>query len=173
MPLSDLTIDIAVLAGDWAGLRLDLDALVERAVTAAIAHAALPTAIAGRALELSVVLTDDKAIRILNADYRGKDKPTNVLSFATLDDDDNILPPAGPVPVGDVIVALETLQREAAETGKTAADHLTHLLVHGTLHLLGYDHIDEEEANTMESLEIFILGQFGIENPYSQTNFME
>ena len=167
-----VTIDIAALAGDWDATSLPLDDIINNAVPAAIMAAAMPDELAGREIEVSVVLTDDSGVQVLNREYRGKDKPTNVLSFAALDGDDP-LPPEGPVHIGDIILALETLQREAADMEKSLADHFTHLLIHGTLHLLGYDHENDADANIMESLEISILSTFGIENPYSDTNFMK
>lgn len=167
------TIDINILAGDWEGAGLPVEDIVNESVVAAIAQAEIPDMFAGRELEISVVLTDDKTVQTLNHEYRGKDKPTNVLSFATLDDDETPLPPAGPVMVGDVILAFETLGREAEDMGKSLRDHFTHLLVHGTLHLLGYDHENDTDANIMESLEINILSTLGIENPYSETRFMQ
>jgi len=167
-----VTIDVATLAGAWDSTGLALDDIINNAVPAAIMAADAPDALAGREIEVSVVLTDDPAVRTLNREYRGKDKPTNVLSFAALDGDDP-LPPSGPVHIGDIILALETLQREAEELGKPLQDHFTHLLIHGTLHLLGYDHENDADANVMESLEISILSAFGIENPYSETNFMK
>lgn len=170
-PAMDTTIDINMLSPAWAALAPDLDTLVCGVITKTVNEAELPVDIRGRALEVSVALHDDAAVQVLNRDYRGMDKPTNVLSFATLDGDEPV-PPEGPVHIGDIVLALETLKREAAEMDKSVLDHFTHLLVHGTLHLLGYDHIDDEDANTMESLEISILSDLGIENPYSDTNFM-
>ena len=167
-----VTIDIAALAGDWDSTALPLEDIIHNAVPAAIMAAEIPDELNGREIEVSVVLTDDAGVQVLNREYRGMDKPTNVLSFAALEGDDP-LPPEGPVHIGDIILALETLRREAAEMEKPLQDHFTHLLIHGTLHLLGYDHIDDAEANIMESLEISILSAFGIENPYSETNFMK
>lgn len=167
-----ITIDITSLAGGWDNAELALDDIINNAVPAALVRAELPAPIAGREIEISVVLTDDAGVQVLNREYRGKDKPTNVLSFAALDADDP-LPPEGPVHIGDIILAYETLVREAADMEKPLGDHFTHLLIHGTLHLLGYDHENDADANIMESLEISILSDFGIENPYSETNFMK
>lgn len=108
------------------------------------------------ARDVAVVLSDDAQIRALNRDFRGKDAPTNVLSFPSDESDE----------WGDILFAHETIAREAAEQGKTFHDHFCHLLVHGMLHLLGYDHIQEEEANEMEALEIAILAKLSIANPY-------
>ncbi|WP_142849393.1 rRNA maturation RNase YbeY [Telmatospirillum sp. J64-1] len=119
-------------------------------------------------IEVSVVLTDDETVRILNRDYRGKDKPTNVLSFASLDDEDAPLPEDGPILLGDIVIAYQTTAAEAAEEGKTFTHHLTHLLVHGLLHLLGFDHEDESEAEEMEGMETAILAALGVPDPYQQ-----
>ncbi len=116
-------------------------------------------------LEVSILLTDDAQVRQLNRDYRKKDQPTNVLSFPALDDDTPI-PPEGPVLLGDVIIARETTEREAYEESKSLKNHVSHLVVHGVLHLLGYDHIEDDEAEEMESLERSILGALGVPDPY-------
>jgi probable rRNA maturation factor len=112
--------------------------------------------------ELSIVLTDDAEQQGLNRDWRGIDKPTNVLSFPQIE-------PFGPVTgiLGDIVLARETLEREAAELDKPFTDHYTHLVVHGFLHILGYDHIDEAQALVMEGLETQILATLGIPDPYN------
>lgn len=107
----------------------------------------------------------------MNKNYRKKDKPTNVLSFATLENDPFIHPEAF-FHIGDVVLALETLKKEAEEQSKRLEDHFMHLLIHGILHLLGYDHIKKEDAKVMENLEIQILNTFGIENPYKNSDFV-
>ncbi|NBX67004.1 MAG: rRNA maturation RNase YbeY [Proteobacteria bacterium] len=110
---------------------------------------------------ITFVFTDDAHIQTLNRDWRQKDKPTNVLSFPDGDVGED-----GAIHLGDVIVAHETLMRESAELGIGFDDHLTHLLLHGSLHLLGYDHIDDTEAEEMETLEIRLLAAMGIKDPY-------
>ena len=112
--------------------------------------------------ELSIVLTDDAEQQGLNRDWRGIDKPTNVLSFPQIE-------PFGPVTgiLGDIVLARETLEREAAELDKPFTDHYTHLVVHGFLHILGYDHVDEAQALVMEGLETQILATLGIPDPYN------
>ena len=111
--------------------------------------------------EISLVFTDDAAIRQLNASHRGKDKATNVLSFP-IDEDTEIF---GPM-LGDVIFSYETVERERNELGLAFSTHLTHLCIHGFLHLLGYDHIEPDEADKMESVEIAILALLDLPNPY-------
>jgi probable rRNA maturation factor len=103
----------------------------------------------------TILLADDSRLKSLNLDFRGKDKPTNVLSF----------PAEGPY-LGDIAVAFGVTSREAREAGKPFAAHATHLVVHGVLHLLGYDHERVTEARSMEQLEIAILAELGIANPY-------
>ena len=114
------------------------------------------TALAFISQELSILLADDATITQMNQQYRGKDRPTNVLSF----------PSDQPDYLGDIIIALETLQREAAQQGKTLQDHYTHMLIHGALHLQGYDHETDEEAEMMEAREIALLAKLKIANPY-------
>lgn len=106
--------------------------------------------------EVSILLTDDDEVQALNREFRGKDKPTNVLSFPN---DENRM-------LGDVAMALGTLKREAEDEEKTLSNHFVHLFVHGVLHLLGYDHLDDAEREEMEGLEIKILKQLDVENPY-------
>ena len=117
-----------------------------------------------RQAEVSILLTDDATVHTLNKNYRNVDRPTNVLSFAALDDESE--PVVDPMLLGDIVVAFETTKREAGEQGSSFADHLFHLVVHGMLHLIGYDHVEDWEAEEMEALEIKILADNGIGNPY-------
>ena len=114
--------------------------------------------------EVSVRIVDAAEIRVLNRDYRGKDNPTNVLSFPA--GDVAGLPDDEPSPLGDIVVCASVVQDESAAQGKATPDHWAHMLVHGALHLLGYDHESEEEAETMEALEIEILAAHGVGDPY-------
>ena len=122
------------------------------------------------ACELSLVLDDDAAIQTLNHDYRGKDKPTNVLSFPAIDFAEpaslGSFPPP-PVLLGDVVMAYETMHSEAEKAQLPLSAHAKHLLTHGLLHLLGYDHQETQQAEHMEALEIDLLAQCGIANPYA------
>ncbi len=134
-----------------------------KTVRAALEAALAETKLKGN-FEIAVVLADDAFIKNLNSDYRGKNKATNVLSFpsSSLTTDHRPLTPE----LGDVILAIETIEKEAKEQGKSFRNHTTHLLVHGFLHLLGYDHMVEKEAVIMEKLEIKILKKLGVSNPY-------
>lgn len=114
-------------------------------------------------IELSLVFTDDAAIREINAEWRDKDKATNVLSFPAFP----VAPGGMPGPMlGDIVIARETVEREARALEKSFDDHLTHLLVHGFLHLLGYDHIENDDAEVMERLETRILATLNLSDPY-------
>ena len=147
----------------------DWSLLVRKAAEAAVAESAFPQlAENGRAVELSVRLTSDEDVRALNAHWRGKDKPTNVLSFPMSEqyeleqaDED------GPeLMLGDIVLAKGVCEREAAEMEIPFERHATHLLVHGTLHLLGYDHGDDQDAADMEGREVRALARLGIDDPY-------
>jgi probable rRNA maturation factor len=159
-----LDIQLAIEAGQWPA-EGDLEALAARVLDRAAAFLAeeVKQPFPKTPVELSLVFTDDDDIRGINAEWRGQDKPTNVLSFPAFP-----LEPGGkPGPMlGDIILAEETLRREALDLGKPFEDHLSHLLVHGFLHLFGYDHMTDEEAAVMEGLEIRILAELGLGNPY-------
>lgn len=153
-----LTVDIAVEADGWQAVPA-LEALVRRALATALAEAG-PADDA----EVSLLLCDDTAIRRLNAQWRGRDTPTNVLSFPAA----GAAPlPGAPAMLGDIAVAWATTRREAEREGKTLEAHLTHLLVHGLLHLLGHDHETDQEAEAMERLERRILARLGVDDPYA------
>lgn len=155
-----LAIDILIESDGWPP-RGALTRLTRRAVAAAAAEAGieLPSG-----TELSLLFADDARLRELNSAYRNKDMPTNVLSFPG--------PPAGSGPgnhmLGDIVLARETIAREAGAGGLTMTEHLAHLIVHGFLHLCGYDHETDDQALVMEGLESRILGKLGIEDPYAQ-----
>jgi probable rRNA maturation factor len=118
-------------------------------------------------IEISVVLASDAFVKALNRDYRGRDKPTNVLAFAALDGARPSAPRGAPLLLGDVVIAFETVAAEAKAQGKTLADHLRHLVIHGTLHLLGHDHATDAEAAAMERLEVDALAGLGVADPYA------
>lgn len=144
-----MDIDITHQSGTWP----DVQPLIKAAVEETLALLSEKP----QALDVSIVLTDDTHIQDLNKTYRAKDKPTNVLSFPQ---DDN------PESLGDIVVALETLQKECIDQNKSFEHHIQHLIVHGFLHLIGHDHEDDAEAEEMENLEIRILANLGIKNPY-------
>jgi probable rRNA maturation factor len=145
-------ISIEVEAEAWSEALFDVEPLATRA-----GRAALGTATGS----VAILLTDDETVRDLNARFRGKDNPTNVLSFPAAP-----MPGAGPSPLGDIVLAFETCAAEAGAQGKSLSDHMTHLIVHGVLHLLGRDHEDDAEAETMEAEERAILAGLGIADPY-------
>ena len=157
--IAPLTADILVTAPCWQA-KPDAAELVQRAIEAAARHAS----VSAGGSEVAIVLTDDSGIRTLNRDWRGIDKPTNVLSF-----------PSAPTPgtdasarmLGDIAIAYETTRREAESEHKPFADHLSHLAVHGFLHLVGYDHENDADAGEMEDLERTILASIGVPDPYA------
>ena len=156
-----MTVSIEVEDDAWCALT-GLEELARTAVTSALAGASRN----GTPCQVALLFTDDDAIAQINAEWRGKDKPTNVLSFPT--PDDMPLPAGEARPLGDIVLAHGVIAREAAEQGKTLRDHTTHLIVHGTLHLLGYDHESDDEADEMEALETRILKGLGISDPYER-----
>ena len=159
-------ITVTVSAEAWLAACPDADSLAEEAAEAALSAARKRAS--DRPVLLGIVLTDDAEQRTLNRTWRGKDSPTNVLSFA-IGDPDERAPPGAPMPLGDVMLAFETVAREAAEQRKPLPDHLRHLVVHGVLHLLGFDHESDAEAAIMEAREIEILARLGVPAPYENT----
>ena len=158
----DIDIEEPWPSGDW-------EALAERA---AEATANVAEELANPRLATSILFTSDERIHALNKQWRERDKPTNVLSFPMLTRDELIdLSAEGPPEMlGDIALAYETCAREAAEKGVSLQDHATHLIVHGLLHLTGYDHeTGEEDAERMEALEVAILAKLGIADPYTDS----
>ncbi|MBA9083025.1 MULTISPECIES: rRNA maturation RNase YbeY [Bartonella] len=155
-----ITIDITIEDSEWDNEDVLYD-ITTKALTTTMHHLSLNKVTS----ELSLLFTNDDHIAQINAQWRFQNKPTNVLSF-----------PAFPLKVGqspkpmlgDIIIARETIMREAKEEGKSFQDHLTHMIVHGLLHLLGYNHETNDEANQMETLEREILSKLSIKNPYTE-----
>jgi probable rRNA maturation factor len=169
MPSFALPItEVLVVAECWQ-TEPDAEAIIQRAVAVAaeIANAGLGEA------ELAVMLTDDAGIRTLNSNWRGMDKPTNVLSFPALPPTGPIGPEDAPRMLGDIAIAYETTRKEADDEQKPFDHHLSHLAVHGFLHLIGYDHETDGDAETMETLEQEILAQLGIPDPYADRERMD
>ena len=152
-----LTVDVTVSAAAWRRLLPDAEAVVRAAAEAAWRAPGNE----GGAAEVSVLLADDETVRALNRRHRGIDRPTNVLSFPI-----GTAPGGQPRMLGDVVLADGVVLREAEEQGKSVPAHVTHLVVHGVLHLLGYDHEASPDAETMEALEVRTLAGLGIPNPY-------
>jgi probable rRNA maturation factor len=167
-----MMLEIDIEADEEWDSSTDWSLLVRRAAEAAIAESAFPQlAEAERPVELSVRLTGDEEVRALNSRWRGRDKPTNVLSFPMADERDLIL--ANVVEqellLGDIILARGVCEREAADKNIPVERHAAHLLVHGTLHLLGYDHHGDAEAAEMEQREVRALARLGIASPYEDS----
>lgn len=164
-------LDVAVSAIEVWPEAVDWDGLCAMAVEAAFRQTPHIAALDGPAtIEVSIRLSDDAEVHALNAQWRGKDKPTNVLSFPQIQPDlIDVIGNSddGEILLGDIILARETCAAEAKEKGITLAAHATHLVVHGTFHLLGHDHIDEAEAIRMETLERAAMADLGFADPYA------
>ena len=166
-----MMLEIALDADEEWDSSTRWDALAEAAAAAAIAESAFPQLASGpRPVELSVRLTGDEAVRALNAQWRGKDKATNVLSFPLTEPGELADAPAeGPeLMLGDIVLARGICAAEAEGKAVPLESHAAHLLVHGTLHLLGYDHHDEAAAEDMEARETRALARLGIADPYAE-----
>ena len=171
---SQLDVAVSIRSQMWRTCLPEGAALCRRAAAAALTASGIDPGATGA--EVSVVLADDGLVRRLNRDFRGQDKATNVLSFPTVDGpivDGAAARASGaaggdlPAVLGDVVVALQTVRREAAAQGKPLGHHLSHLVVHGVLHLVGYDHDSEGDAAIMEELETRVLAELGVPDPYA------
>jgi probable rRNA maturation factor len=165
MARTKITIDVARHAVAWRSLP-GVTAQVRRAAKAAVSSAGAALA---DEVEIAVALADDARVREVNRAHRAKDKPTNVLSFPA------VAPAklASALFLGDIILAYETVHNESLEAGKPIMDHVTHLTVHGVLHLLGFDHLTADDASRMETLETAILGKLGVPDPYAGSDPVE
>jgi probable rRNA maturation factor len=164
-----MTLDIALDADEEWDSSTDWGRLAEAAARAAIAESPYPAlAEANRPVELSIVLTSDEEVRALNAEWRGKDKPTNVLSFPQAEPHElAVVQEQGPeLMLGDIVLAHGTCLAEAADKAIPLESHAAHLMVHGTLHLLGLDHMDDDSAEDMEAREVRALARLGLADPY-------
>jgi probable rRNA maturation factor len=157
---SDLALDCVIEDARWKAVS-DVTEICDR-----VAAACLPAINHDATMAATVMLSNDRHLHELNARFRDQDKPTNVLSFPN--DDEEPDPDTGALYLGDIAISYETVLREADESGKTLANHLTHMIVHGVLHLAGYDHLDDAEAEEMEGMEVDILQGLGIADPYTQ-----
>ena len=164
-PESRIAVDLVEDGGDWSTLG-DVAALAGAAADAAARHAAVSALLPSAPCQVAIALSTDEAVARLNGTYRGKQKPTNVLSFpaapgtpaATLD---------GGVSLGDIVLAVETVLREARDSDTRPAHHFQHLVVHAVLHLVGFDHLTSADAERMEAIEVEILAALGIPDPYA------
>jgi probable rRNA maturation factor len=162
-------LEIAVINEGW-DVSTDWQVLAEKAVNAALdetPYTALRKAVSD--IEIAIRLTNDEEVHALNLQYRGKDKPTNVLSFPGFEPDELQALPGRTDPeimLGDIVLAQGVCAREAADKGIDIMAHAAHLIIHGTLHVLGHDHADDREADAMESLEIAAMHSLGYNNPY-------
>lgn len=166
---SEIAIEIALPCPAWRRACPPAAALAQSAARVALRRGlAAAASVPGRRVVLGIRLSDDAEQRRLNRDYRGRDAPTNVLAFpaAALGE---ALPDGAPLLLGDIVLAFETVAREAAEQHKTLSDHLRHLVAHGVLHLLGHDHENGAEAETMETHEREIMSALGVPDPYRDT----
>ncbi|WP_455477160.1 rRNA maturation RNase YbeY [Bartonella sp. B41] len=155
-----ITIDITIESLGWNSKKT-LHDITEKVLTTTMRHLSLENVVS----EISLLFTDDKRMAQINSQWRNKNKPTNVLSFPACSIKSGQRP--GPI-LGDIIIARETVFLEAKKEGKTFQDHLTHMIVHGVLHLLGYNHEIDDEAYQMENLEKEILKKLSIKDPYAE-----
>ena len=171
-PSPGIAISVVVQDQAWSDLLTQPELVAEQASRAALDDHAVekPPIDLPQGAELCIVLASDDLVQRLNREYRQVDRATNVLSFADLDGPMEAAPGA-PRLLGDVVLARETIQKEASAQDKSMADHLSHLVVHGVLHLLGYDHQDGADADRMENLERTILDRLGVADPYGHNDF--
>jgi probable rRNA maturation factor len=170
-PMAPFTLpitEVLVVADCWQA-EPDAETVIQRTIATAAEFVTADVA----ETELAVMLTDDAGIRTLNSNWRGIDKPTNVLSFPALPPSGPRGPDDAPRMLGDIAIAYQTMRKEADDEQKPFDHHLSHLAVHGFLHLIGYDHETDDDAETMEALEREILSQLGIPDPYADRERMD
>jgi len=168
-----MTLDITIEDDRWQ--QADIEALATQMVTATLLHLGIEP----DTCELSLLACNDARIADLNSEFRDKPTATNVLSWPAEDLAADLAGGAPSIPepdftgeiaLGDIAISYETCAREAADAARPMADHVRHLIVHGVLHLLGYDHIRDQDATLMEDIEVVILGKMGVDNPYTENN---
>lgn len=170
--MNNVKINLSIEDERWTAAIADVAAVVEKVKDAVINRVSgeVDFLLPDRQFSLNLCLSNDEEVHRLNKEFRKMDKPTNVLSFASVDDVafDEMLASGAEVELGDVIVAFETMEREAKETDVSFCEHFCHLWAHGMLHILGYDHIEPEDRAEMEQREIDILEKLKIANPYQE-----
>lgn len=168
------SLNLTVNEPAWLQVLPDVETISEEVFSQVLdyvgSHEEIDFLQSGKNINVNLCLGNDDEVHALNREFRGKDKPTNVLSFANIDDESfaDEWSDGEEIELGDIIIALETMQAEAGNQNLTLHDHYCHLFAHGLLHLLGYDHIEADEAEHMESFEIAILKQMNINNPYEE-----
>ena len=171
-----LDINLDKASDKWKRAFPLMQGKIEQAATYAFMHAKKPSAFKRRAFEINIILTDDTNVKTLNKNYRGKNKPTNVLSFPQINMHKfrrtslDMFPTRNSIPLGDIVLAFQTIRAECLKQDKSLENHVIHLIVHGTLHLLGYDHMRARDAKTMEKLECDILESLGYPDPYHESS---
>lgn len=165
-----IAIDLVEDDGDWSMFG-DTQALISAAAAAAARHVDVAANLPGNKCEVAVALSSNAAVARLNGQFRGKPKPTNVLSFPAAPD--TVAASGSGIMLGDIVLAAETVRNEAEAAGLPLAHHLQHLVVHGILHLVGYDHLTSEDADEMEAIEIEVLATLGIADPYAGSELDE
>ena len=161
---------VSITKNDWATAILGVDEVCRRAASAAFDASADPSMMD---VEVSILLSDDEKLKALNRKYRNTDKATNVLSFSSLINSKAFSFVQKPLLLGDIVVAYEATHDEAKMENKKLEDHLSHLVIHGMLHLLGHDHESKEQAELMESIEIQTLKSLGVSDPYNTSEPMD
>jgi probable rRNA maturation factor len=162
--MSGLTVNIGIASAQWTRAFPGMKKKIGIAAEKAFLKSKKPATFRSRPVQVNILLTTDSKIRTLNRDFRGMDKPTNVLSFPAAAPIPGV--PMDALPAGDVVLALQTIRRECRAQNKTLESHTIHLIVHGILHLFGYDHLRQKDAKSMEKLECDILKSLGYPDPY-------
>lgn len=172
--MNKLELNLTIEEPGWEEAIPDLQKLsqeiMEKTISYVTAHEDINFLQSGKTVCINLALSNDEEIHELNAKFRQIDKPTNVLSFANIDDEhfESEIDDSKVIELGDIIIALQTMQKESAEKDIPLSNHFCHLFAHGLLHLLGFDHIEDDEAEYMEDFEVQILKTMNIANPYQE-----